>query len=664
MADNLLEKTISDQIAEIEQDIATIATIYDLGIIFLTPQLYVRRISPSIQNYLPIHDNCIGLNIEQIELIDKKIIETIRGAIQSLTVVECAIVTPQNEEYIMEAHPIMAKDNQNAELDSIMLVFSRLIKNKQLNDRLDMVAKAYQKQGVNHLQNLIEKNLSVSTLAKQKELFETTLTNMFEAIVVINDEGQIVMHNDAAKQISPLIEIGLDLNKWIEQYHFYVPIDMIDIAKDQNPFFKALHGGEGKNWELYMTTNGKKEKGIYLNISVQSLKVSSFSNGSIIVMRDITDRKQSEIELLNSELTQRALLYAIPDILFRANRDGIYLDYIPAKDAQIPGSAFISNSIADVIPSDIADELLHYIEQALDTGTTQTFTFEHTHEDIISHYEARIAPINQNEVMGIVRDVTDLIESQHTVRKTNENYRRLIELNPTPIALFRNKGEIIFINKSGRKMLGIPENTNLTDKTILDFVHRSHLLTVKTAIAQIIRGGYFDRPNIFKMITYDNKDIDVLADGSVITYNYELVVQIAMQNTTQNGKAKSIRNTNKNNNSSSSFDSTTNGILFFDAAQNIVDCNSCMVELLGAVSKEEIVAKPLFEFLPPFQSDGIMSKDKIEKVLNAENNNRMPTSLYWQFTKINSSVVDTHITLFPSERGTKSQWMAIVNLSI
>ena len=608
---------MNKNIKKFSDDLITFTETHNLGVIFLTSKLNIHRTTPLVQHYLSLPDNCIGLNISEIKGIDPLIIELVQNAGQTLSPVKYTISDTQIGEYFVEIHHI---GNQKDTQSGIMLTFSKSTNNDNLNYRLGLMAQALQDQGVKFLKTIIKENQTVSDLAQQKDMFESILANMTEAIVVINDHGCIEMHNQAAEQISPLIKAGLPLAEWIEEYNFHVPFsDRIDIPKEQNPFFKALQGKEGKNWELYMVKKGNQNGGIYLNISVQNLKANLFNNGSIIVMYDITSRKQSEIELLNSELTKRALLYAIPDILFRVNREGVYLDYIPAKDAKIPSSAFVSNNIIDVLPSDIADEILHYIEQALDTGAPQTFTFEHTYQDKINHYEARIAPIDQNEVMGIVRDVTDQIESEHTVKKTG--------------------------------------------KTVLDFVQKGQLLTVKTAVSQIMRGDYFERSNIFKMVTTDGKHIDVEANGSVITYNYELVVQVAMQDVTQT-KRSNQKNRNSNQLSNNLLDSTTNSIFFFDSNKNIIlDCNSNMVELLGFNSKEDIASKSIFTFSPNIQPNGVLSKNTFNKIFEELTLKTKPICLFWQFSKKSGGLVDTEITLIPSEKGSKNKWMAVVMLN-
>ena len=54
--------------------------------------------------------------------------------------------------------------------------------------------------------------------------------------------------------------------------------------------------------------------------------------GAIGILQDITDRKQVELALRESEATTRALLEAIPDAFFRFDAKGIFKESIPSRD--------------------------------------------------------------------------------------------------------------------------------------------------------------------------------------------------------------------------------------------------------------------------------------------------------------------------------------------
>jgi diguanylate cyclase (GGDEF)-like protein/PAS domain S-box-containing protein len=126
-------------------------------------------------------------------------------------------------------------------------------------------------------------------------------------------------------------------------------------------------------------------------------------------VQDITDYKRAEEELRKSEATNRALLNALPDMMFRINREGVYLDFIPAKGMEpfIPPREFLAKSVRDVLPPDVAEPIMHYVHQALGTGETQIFEYPLLEKGNRRDYEARIVVSGENEVLAIVRDITE-----------------------------------------------------------------------------------------------------------------------------------------------------------------------------------------------------------------------------------------------------------------
>lgn len=141
-----------------------------------------------------------------------------------------------------------------------------------------------------------------------------------------------------------------------------------------------------------------------------------------IVVRDITDRKRAEAALQRSETTSRVLLETIPDLMIRMARDGTYLDFIPAKDFKtlIPFSNMRGQNLFDVLPLDLAQERLYYAEKALKTGTIQVYDFKILVEGEWQYQEARIAPCGEDEVLVIIRNISERKQAEAALRESEQ----------------------------------------------------------------------------------------------------------------------------------------------------------------------------------------------------------------------------------------------------
>jgi len=140
--------------------------------------------------------------------------------------------------------------------------------------------------------------------------------------------------------------------------------------------------------------------------SVQYLPENDLVRSYIV---DITARKHTELALRESEAKNRALLKAIPDVILRIGQDGTYLDYIPAKDSEfsLTSSQMIGKNEYDVLPTEVAQQRMQYVHFALETGKPQLFEYQLQINGKIREEEARIVVSGQNEVLAIIRDITE-----------------------------------------------------------------------------------------------------------------------------------------------------------------------------------------------------------------------------------------------------------------
>lgn len=131
--------------------------------------------------------------------------------------------------------------------------------------------------------------------------------------------------------------------------------------------------------------------------------------GIVGTSRDVSERRAMEEALRTSESRQRALLEAIPDIVYRVDRDGTLLDIRANKrsDLWFDPAARIGRNLVEKLSAAAAEKVLEAIRSSLEQGVVTTVEYEIERQESISTFEMRIAQCGDGEVVAIARDVTE-----------------------------------------------------------------------------------------------------------------------------------------------------------------------------------------------------------------------------------------------------------------
>ena len=123
---------------------------------------------------------------------------------------------------------------------------------------------------------------------------------------------------------------------------------------------------------------------------------------------DITTLKKTEEALRRSEARTRALLDAVPDMIFEFNSEGTILQFIASSNNQplLPPEQFLGKRIAEVLPESVADQTMFAIERVLQSGQVHAFEYQLLQNDENKIFEARLSPLGVDVVLAIVRDVS------------------------------------------------------------------------------------------------------------------------------------------------------------------------------------------------------------------------------------------------------------------
>ncbi len=136
-----------------------------------------------------------------------------------------------------------------------------------------------------------------------------------------------------------------------------------------------------------------------------SPELNAMANGKHLKQRRVVRREV----LGRSDTSSSDVLAAIPDMMFCMDGDGRYLEFKPAKDIEpfVPPESLLGRRMHDVLPEGVADSGLAAVKAAIATGEAQSLIYQLPMSDGPHRYEARVVPLNVDEVLIIIRDLTD-----------------------------------------------------------------------------------------------------------------------------------------------------------------------------------------------------------------------------------------------------------------
>ncbi|MEJ2208004.1 MAG: PAS domain S-box protein [Anaerolineae bacterium] len=133
----------------------------------------------------------------------------------------------------------------------------------------------------------------------------------------------------------------------------------------------------------------------------------------------ILQQRRAQQALRESEARNRAILDALPDLMFIQSRDGTYLDYYAASTEAlfVPPEQFLGKRPDEVFPNEFATVLGHLVEQAILTDTTQLHEYQLPIDEQTRSFEARIVPYGQDRVLSIIREITNRKQAEETLQQ-------------------------------------------------------------------------------------------------------------------------------------------------------------------------------------------------------------------------------------------------------
>ncbi len=174
------------------------------------------------------------------------------------------------------------------------------------------------------------------------------------------------------------------------------------------------------------------------------------------IVVDISGEIESQLALQASESKLRAILDAVPDLLFQLDGDGRIVSYhAPPDQLYVPADVFLGKRFDEVLPKEAGNKLNDALAKLKRTGDVQQVEYSLPLNDQTRDFEARILSSGASSTLAIIRDISE--------RKQAENALEMAAsiIRSTPIGMFIYRYEdtdrliLVDANPEAEKLTGI-----------------------------------------------------------------------------------------------------------------------------------------------------------------------------------------------------------------
>ncbi|HET9431969.1 MAG TPA: PAS domain S-box protein, partial [Chitinophagaceae bacterium] len=264
-------------------------------------------------------------------------------------------------------------------------------------------------------------------LKRTEEQYQTLVEQASDGIFIANQSGKFIMVNSSGCKLS---QYSLDELKQLTIY------DLADQEElKQTPFrFEEMAGDYGVRSERKL----KKKDGTTIDVEVNA---KFLSDGRFLAfVRDITERRKAEQEILKAQRLADKLIDSLPGIFYFYDEAGTFIRWNKEFE-RVTG--YSSDQIKEMRPTDFIsneekDSALNAIDRIFTRGNNDVEANLITRKGLKIPYYFKASKINYEGrqcVVGSAIDISERKKSEDELRLSEQKYKLLFHNNPLPMIM-------------------------------------------------------------------------------------------------------------------------------------------------------------------------------------------------------------------------------------
>jgi PAS domain S-box-containing protein len=144
---------------------------------------------------------------------------------------------------------------------------------------------------------------------------------------------------------------------------------------------------------------------------------------------EIAERERAEEDLREKTSELEAIFRALPDSYLRLSHEGTVLQVKSGMGSSIEVRAeeCCGRDVSGVLPAAAVPRFREALSFVIETGQLARVEYASEDDGPARHFEARLVPLSEHEIIAILRDVTSRKQAERALQESEEHFRRLIE---------------------------------------------------------------------------------------------------------------------------------------------------------------------------------------------------------------------------------------------
>ena len=253
----------------------------------------------------------IYANPATLEIMGKPASEVIGGRDLDLyPVVELAVTVTENDRRIMESGKTEVLEESHDGIRTFLVMKAPY--HNQAGEVIGLI-------GISS--DITNRKRAEIELQEQTKLLQVIIDSIGDGLILANQQGEFVLFNQAAVGVFGPLTNEKSSEEWSSTYGLFLADQKTLFPNDELPLARAIKGEYVNDVEVFV----RRENAENCWVSISGYPVVDISNeinGGVIVCRDITERKQSEAALLESEARFRYMANNAPFMVWVTDSTG------------------------------------------------------------------------------------------------------------------------------------------------------------------------------------------------------------------------------------------------------------------------------------------------------------------------------------------------------